>query len=310
MKFKFWGVRGSIPTPGPKTVKYGGNTTSIEVRTASNELLILDAGTGIFALAQTLLSQSPLEAHILITHTHWDHIQGLPFFLPLLMANNHIHIYGGLDPVTQQGIERALAVQLQYSYFPISPVQLKAKVHYHTLLPGEAVEIGGVKVTPIVLNHPVLNFGYRLEDTDGSALFFTGDYEMPQNPYQPDDMDYASNQQFIDDKLQEVLAVMQGVDALIVDSSYTDAEYEKKVGWGHSSYSAALSLATQAKAKRLFFTHHEPTRSDSELDEIYLALMNHVGEMDFEVYMAQEGLEIQLGSSDTTGLNSNHSSSI
>lgn len=310
MKFKFWGVRGSIPTPGPKTVKYGGNTTCIEVRTADNKLLILDAGTGIFALAQTLLGQSPLEAHILITHTHWDHIQGLPFFLPLLMANNHIHIYGGLDPVTQQGIERVLDVQLQYSYFPISAVQLKAQLHYHTLMPGEAVEIGGVKVTPIVLNHPVLNLGYRLEDTDGSKLFFTGDYEMPLNPYQPDDPDYASNQQFIDEKLQDVLASMQDVDALIIDSSYTDAEYEKKIGWGHSTYTAALGLARQAQVKRLFFTHHEPTRSDSELDLIYQTVINLSGKVDFAVYMAQEGVEHQLASSDSAGLNSNHSSSI
>ena len=296
MKVKFWGVRGSIPTPGPKTVKYGGNTTCIEVRTSSNELLILDAGTGIFALAQTLLSQSPLEAHILITHTHWDHIQGLPFFLPLLIANNHIHIYGGLDPVTQQGIERALAVQLQYSYFPISAVQLKAQVHYHTVMPSEVVEIAGVKVTPIVLSHPVLNLGYRLEDQDHSSLFFTGDYEMPINPYQPNDPDFASNQQFIDDKLQDVLAIMQGVDALIVDSSYTDAEYAKKVGWGHSTYTAALNLARQARAKRLFFTHHEPTRSDNDLDMIYQAVMGDAGELGFEVAMAQEGLEIQLTS--------------
>ena len=309
MKFKFWGVRGSIPTPGPKTVKYGGNTTCIEVRTAGNQLLILDAGTGIFALAQTLLGQSPLEAHILITHTHWDHIQGLPFFLPLLMANNHIHIYGGLDPVTQQGIERVLAVQLQYSYFPISAVQLKAQVHYHTLMPGEVVEIAGVKVTPIVLNHPVLNFGYRLDDQDGSSLFFTGDYEMPINPYSPKDPDYISNQQFIDDKLQDVLATIQGVDALIIDSSYTDAEYEKKIGWGHSTYRAALDLAHQAQAKRLFFTHHEPTRSDSTLDEIYQVIISRMGEVGFEVYMAREGLEIQMGSSEAAGLNSNHSSS-
>ncbi len=295
MKFKFWGVRGSIPTPGPGTVKYGGNTTCIEVRNSSNNLLILDAGTGIFALAQTLMTQSPLVAHILITHTHWDHIQGLPFFLPLLVADNEIHIYGGLDPVTQQGIDRVLAVQLQYSYFPISEAQLKGRICYHTIRSGEVFQIGNTKILPIVLNHPVLNFGYRLEDVNGSSLFFTGDYEMPINPYLADDPDYAPNQQFIDEKRLEVLAAMQGVDALIVDSSYTDIEYQKKIGWGHSTYGAAIELAKSAAAKKLFFTHHEPTRSDSELEAIYHREISNAGKLDFEAYLAQEGVEYWLG---------------
>lgn len=290
MKFKFWGVRGSIPTPGPNTVEYGGNTTCIEVKNASNDLLILDAGTGIFALAQTL-GQAPVVAHILITHTHWDHIQGLPFFLPLLSAQNQIHLYGGMDPVTQQGIERALTVQLQYSYFPIIESQLKAEVHYHTLRPGEALQIGSTKITPTVLNHPVLNLGYRLDDSDGGSLFFTGDYEAPCNLYSADDPDYASNQQFIEARLREVHAAMRGVDALIVDSSYTDAEYVKKAGWGHGTYGAALQLARQVQAKKLFLTHHEPTRSDRELEAIFRDVLAKAGPTDFEIALAREGVE-------------------
>ncbi len=294
MKFKFWGVRGSIPTPGPKTVKYGGNTTCIEVRSSGNDLLILDAGTGIYALAQTLIGQSHLVAHILISHAHWDHIQGLPFFLPLLVGDNQVHIYGGLDPVTQQGIERVLAVQLQYSYFPILQEQLKARVYYHTLIPGETVRIGRINVMPVVLNHPVLNFGYRLEDTDGSSLFFSGDYEIPLNPYQAGDPEYALNQQFLDEKRLEVLTAMQRVDALIMDSSYTDAEYDKKIGWGHGTYGTALGLAKAAGAKKLFFTHHEPTRSDSDLEAIYHAAMDNAGELGFEAHLAREGVEYYL----------------
>ncbi len=295
MKFKFWGVRGSIPAPGPKTVKYGGNTTCIEIRTAEDDLLILDAGTGIHALSQTLLDQNPLEAHILITHTHWDHIQGLPFFMPLFNPNNQIHIYGGLDPVTQQGIDRALGVQLQYSYFPISEAQLKARTHYHTLKPGGTVQIGSAKITPIVLSHPVLNFGYRVDDSDGTSLFFTGDYEIPNNPYHTDDPDYPATQHFIEDKFREVLAAMHAVDALIVDSSYTQAEYEKKIGWGHGTYNSALELARKAHAKRLFFTHHEPTRSDDELENIFKTVVSGTDAPEFEVYLAREGDEYQLG---------------
>lgn len=296
MKFKFWGVRGSIPAPGPKTVKYGGNTTCIEIRTSANDLLILDAGTGIHALSQTLFNHKPIEAHILITHTHWDHIQGLPFFLPLFAAHNQIHIYGGMDPVTQQGIERALTVQLQYSFFPISEAQLQAGLQYHTLRSGRRVRIGSAQVTPIVLNHPVLNFGYRVDDDDGSSLFFTGDYEIPQNPYGPDEMDYEPTQQFIDDKFQEVLSTIHGVDALIVDSSYTDAEYQSKIGWGHGTYSSALLMAQQAKAKRLFFTHHEPTRSDDEVEAIFqtLTASKEFDDVDFECYLAREGDEHDL----------------
>jgi len=294
MRFKFWGVRGSIPTPGPKTVKYGGNTTCIEIRTSQNDLLILDAGTGIHALAQTLLKEKSLVAHILITHTHWDHIQGLPFFLPLFNPNNEVYLYGGLDPVTQQGIERALTVQLQYSYFPISEAQLKAGIHYRTLRPGDPVQISNVKVTPIVLNHPVLNFGYRVDDSDGSSLFFTGDYETPMNPYRPDEADFAPTQQFINDRFREVLEAMHGVDALIVDTSYTDAEYKNKMGWGHGTYRSALSIAQQAQAKRLFFTHHEPTRSDDELDAIFHAVLKDMEALDLEVYLAREGDEHKI----------------
>ena len=129
-KVKFWGVRGSIPTPGPDTVKYGGNTTCIEIRTDADDLIILDAGTGIHVLAQQLLYEQPVDAHIFITHTHWDHIQGLPFFMPIFIPGNRIHIYGGLDPVTRQGIERAMDSQLQYSFFPIREAELKAKLQY------------------------------------------------------------------------------------------------------------------------------------------------------------------------------------
>ncbi|PPD28988.1 MAG: MBL fold metallo-hydrolase [Methylomonas sp.] len=292
MKFKFWGVRGSIPTPGAKTVKFGGNTTCIEVTTGSNDLLILDAGTGIFALAQTLMNKIPIVAHILITHTHWDHIQGLPFFLPFLSANNQVHIYGGMDPVTQMGIERALNVQLQYSYFPISEAQLKAKVHYHTLKPGETIDIGSAKITPTVLTHPVINFGYRIEDSDGRSLFFTGDYEEPTNLYSPDDPNHSATQQFIDTKKQEVCAAIHGVDALIVDSSYTDSEYAKRIGWGHGTFEAAMQLANDAQVKKLFLTHHEPTRSDDELEAIFQNLLNEQAEKTtFEVYLAKEGEE-------------------
>ena len=141
MKVKFWGVRGSIPTPGPDTIKYGGNTTCIEVRTDNNELIILDAGTGIHPLAQSLMSQLPVTANIFITHTHWDHIQGLPFFVPIFIPGNQLNIYGCQDPITGEGIDRALNVQLQYSYFPIREAELKATIAYHTATPTPRLKL-------------------------------------------------------------------------------------------------------------------------------------------------------------------------
>jgi len=293
MKFKFWGVRGSIPTPGSNTLKYGGNTTCIEIRTHSNDLIILDAGTGIHELAQNLLKEMPIQAHIFITHTHWDHIQGLPFFIPIFIPNNQITIYGGLDPVTNETINRALSVQLQYSFFPIREAQLNARIEYATVKPGVPVKVGSATITPIVLNHPVLNFGYRI-DCDGQSIFFTGDYEPQLNIYDPEDDEYAEFQSFVDAKWAEVVLAMKDVDVLIVDSSYTDQEYASKQGWGHGTYASGIKLATEANAKKLFFTHHEPTRSDASLDAIYQGLLQNYPNTGFELLLAQEGVDISL----------------
>jgi phosphoribosyl 1,2-cyclic phosphodiesterase len=189
MKFKFWGVRGSIPTPGAQTNKYGGNTTCIEIRTANDGLIILDAGTGIHQLTQTLLPKMPIDAHILITHTHWDHIHGLPFCAPIYIPGNKLTIYGGQDLKTGEGIERTLKIQMQHSFFPIAEHELKADVSYKTVKAGEKFTIENATVTPIMLNHPVINFGYRI-DCDGKSLFFTGDYEQQVNIYKPEDREY------------------------------------------------------------------------------------------------------------------------
>ena len=290
MKFRFWGVRGSIATPGPSTVKYGGNTTCIEITTDNNDLIILDAGTGIHLLGQKLLKQLPITAHIFISHTHWDHIQGLPFFSPIFIHGNQLKIYGGLDPVTHEGIERALSVQLQYSYFPIREAELNASVEYNTLKPGEQVTIGSATITPILLSHPVLNFGYRI-DCDGQSIFFTGDYEPLFNIYAPEDNEFDQYQSFIDEKQNEIIQAMQDVDALIVDSSYTTKEYLSKKGWGHGTYDSAMKLASLAKAKKLFFTHHEPTRSDDQLESIFKEVLNNNPELDYEMVLAREGVE-------------------
>jgi len=293
MKFKFWGVRGSIPTPGAKTNKYGGNTTCIEIRTANDELIILDAGTGIHQLTQTLLPKMPIDAHILITHTHWDHIHGLPFCTPIYIAGNKLTIYGGQDLKTGEGIERTLRVQMQHSFFPIEEHELKADVSYKTVKAGEKFTIESATITPVMLNHPVINFGYRI-DCDGKSLFFTGDYEQQVNIYAPEDREYLEFEQMIEECVDTLVELIRGVDVLIMDSSFTEEEYQHKKNWGHGTYSAAIKLAKKAGAKKLFFTHHEPTRTDAALDEIYAELLKNNPELACELFIAQEGLEIEL----------------
>lgn len=293
MKLKFWGVRGSIATPGSTTLKYGGNTTCIEIRTNKGELIVLDAGTGIHMLGRELLKQLPITAHIFITHTHWDHIQGLPFFAPIFIPGNQLHLYGGLDPVTNEGIERALGVQLQYSYFPIREAELNANIEYNTIRPAEQVVIGDATITPVVLNHPVLNYGYRI-DSNNESVFFTGDYEPVLNIYEPDDEEFDDYQAMIDVKNKEIVAAIDGVDILIVDTSYTAKEYATKKGWGHGTYDSAIEMALSANVKKLFFTHHEPTRTDDQLDSIYSELKQKYSDLRIEISMAQEGVEILL----------------
>ena len=268
MTIRFWGVRGSIASPGPKTVRYGGNTTCIEIRTDDNELLILDAGTGIFPLSQTLLAEMPLTANVLLSHTHWDHIQGLPFFVPNFVPGNTLRLHGAFDPISGNGVEQAMSVQLQYSYFPVREAELKARIEYVTLMPEESLRIGSATITPFMLNHPVINFGYRIE-AGGKSVFFTGDHEPPQNIYAPGDADHAEYQQFLDERERAIVRAMQGVDVLIADSSYTAAEYPGKRGWGHGSFASSIDYARRAGARVLFCTHHEPTRSDDSLEAVF-----------------------------------------
>jgi phosphoribosyl 1,2-cyclic phosphodiesterase len=268
MKVIFWGVRGSIASPGPNTVRYGGNTTCIEIRTDNNELIIIDAGTGIFPLSQTLLAELPVTANVLISHSHWDHIQGLPFFIPNFISGNLLRLHGAFDPVSGKGVEQVMSVQLQYSYFPVREAEMKARIEYVTLAPEQSIQIGSATVTPYLMNHPVIDFGYRIE-ANGKSVFFTGDHEPPQNIYEPGEDGYAEYQTFVDEKADSIRRAMRGVDVLIADCSYTEQEYPAKKGWGHGTFNSSIQYAKDAGAKVLFCTHHEPTRSDDALDAVF-----------------------------------------
>lgn len=298
MKVRFWGVRGSIPSPGPKTVRYGGNTTCIEVRSDDDTLIILDAGTGIFPLAQSLLTRLPVRPNIFITHTHWDHIHGLPFFTPLYIPGNSVRIHGAYDSDNGRGIEQVLDVQMQYSYFPIREAELRAAIDYQTLTAGEPMALDDAVVTPLQLNHPVIDFGYRI-DCNGKSVFFTGDHEPWRNSLAPEDEGWAVAEQKVKAQQAGLDAALAGLDVLIVDSSYTDAEYPAKIGWGHGTLEGNIAWARRIGAKKLILTHHEPTRSDDELERIFSAAQENCGHRpgsagEPEIVLAHEGLELLL----------------
>jgi phosphoribosyl 1,2-cyclic phosphodiesterase len=296
MKVRFWGVRGSIASPGPATVRYGGNTTCIEVRADDNSLIILDAGTGIFPLAQRLVKQLPVSAHVFLTHSHWDHIQGLPFFTPLYIPGNSVRIHGGYDIVARRGIEQVMEVQLQYSYFPVREAEMKANIDYRTLGVGEQVTVGDATVTPLLLNHPVVNFGYRI-DCGGKAMFFTGDHEPWQNIYAPGDEDYAEFQQMVDAQQGQLDQALAGLDLLIADSSYTAGEYQSKIGWGHGTFEGSIAWGRRLGVKTLVCTHHEPERTDDDLERAFSAALAASGHVPGqagqpEILLSREGLEL------------------
>jgi phosphoribosyl 1,2-cyclic phosphodiesterase len=215
----------------------------------------------------------PVTANVLITHSHWDHIQGLPFFIPNFIPGNLLRLHGAFDPVTGKGVEHVMSVQLQYSYFPVREAEMKARIDYVTLAPEQSIQIGCATVTPYLMNHPVIDFGYRIE-ANGKSVFFTGDHEPPTNMYEPGEDGYAEYQTFVDEKADSIRQAMRGVDVLIADCSYTEQEYPAKKGWGHGTFNSSIQYARDAGAKVLFCTHHEPTRSDDALDAVFRQVLS------------------------------------
>lgn len=294
MKFTFRGVRGSIPVPGPDTLRYGGNTTCIEVRTDAGELIILDAGTGIFQLARTLFAEMPLTANIFISHTHWDHIQGLPFFTPVFIPGNRVRIHGVADPTTSRSIREVLARQMEYAYFPVREAELNATMEYITLSERQEVKIGDATITSRLTGHPVLNLAYRI-DCNGSSLVFTGDHEWPYNIYEEGDEGFDEFEDMIRERRATLIDFFRGADALIIDTAYTREEYPARRGWGHGTFDASIQAAREAGVGQAWLTHHEPTRSDAELERVYAEAMKRLHRSDDPpIALAREGVTVSL----------------
>ena len=298
-RIRLWGVRGSIPVPGKSTVRYGGNTSCVEVR-ADGEIIVLDAGSGIRLLGLALdkeFGPRSMKLTLLISHTHWDHIQGLPFFSPTYNQKNLIRVLGYEG--ARAGLAKILASQMETPFFPVSLRELPSHLAIEELKEME-FQIGNIEVRSKFANHPGICAGYRLLTSSGSIAYF------PDNePYEQLKLQLASRDGISEDEARDfataerakMVEFIQGCDLAILDTQYTDEEYTKHIGWGHSSLRSVVSLGLDANVSKLLLFHHDPNHDDEMIDKMVeraRALVAESGKP-LEVEAAREGAEILLG---------------
>ena len=277
---RVWGCRGSLPTPGEATVRYGGNTSCVEIRRDGDISLILDAGTGIKRLGDELDPQA--EVHVLLTHLHLDHVEGLRFFAPLWRRDGSVHIWGPPSPV--HSLREQIARSFSPPLFPIDLGDIPAEVVFHDV-PDGVWELDGIRILALPVSHPGSTLGFRLEH-EGRSLAFIPDHE----PVLGVDLDT------LEPEWLSGHAVADGADVLVHDSQYTEAEYAERVGWGHSSVTHAVGFAHKARVGRLVLFHHDPDRNDTGVDRLAeqaAALWNGNGGP--PPVAACEGMTIELG---------------
>lgn len=293
MRIRFWGTRGSLAKPGPTTLRYGGNTSCVEVRTAAGTLIVLDCGTGAhgLGLALTAAGEHPVHGHLMISHTHWDHIQGFPFFGPLFVTGNEWDIYapGGLGPQ----LEKVLAGQMESTYFPITLGQLAATIRYHELVEGRFA-IADVRVVTRYLNHPALTLGYRLE-AGAVTIVYSVDHE-PHALHRVDATGGAASGPLVHEEDRRHVEFLAGADLVVHDAQYTIKEYPEKVGWGHTPAESAVDYAVAAGVERLALTHHDPLRDDEAVERLAEICRRRAAAAGsaLEVFAAAEGHVLEL----------------
>ena len=287
MHVRFWGTRGSLPKSGPGTIRYGGNTSCVEVRSDRGTLVMIDCGSGAHAFGQELMKTDPKlkRGHMLISHTHWDHIQGFPFFTPLFIPGMTWDIYGpkGLGA----SLHEALSEQMQYTYFPIGIEKLGAKIRFHELGEG-SFEIDDIVVRTHYLNHPGLALAYRLE-ADGNAVVYSCDHE-------PNCRSLAAGEGQITGSDHDHAEFMAESDLVIHDAQYSPEEYDQKIGWGHSTPEYATRICQYADVARLAVTHHDPVRVDDDIDRMVADASKKTFKPDsrLEVFAAGDGHRVDL----------------
>lgn len=273
-QIKFWGVRGSIPCPGSETVRYGGNTSCVEMQVGT-ERLIFDGGTGLRMLGESLLNENPVTARLLFTHSHWDHIQGFPFFTPAFIKGNCFKIYAVPSP-NGATMKQRLHDQMLHPNFPVPLQIMQANLEFFDLEAGETLDFGEITVETRQLNHPGEAVGYRVNWRGLSAAYIT------DTEHFPDALD------------KNVLWLARSADVMVIDATYTDAEYsnpkQSRVGWGHSTWQEAVKIARAARVKQLVLFHHDPSHDDDFLDRI-----GEEATLAFpRTILAREGLSIEL----------------
>ncbi len=294
MRVRFWGTRGSIASPGPSTLRFGGNTSCVEVTTASGRRLILDCGTGARALGMELMARAPkpIRATLLLGHTHWDHIQGFPFFAPLFVPGNEFLI------CAPTGVGRSLADvlsgQMEFTYFPVALDQLPASIEFKDLTEG-TYDLDGVRVITQFLNHPALALAYRIE-ADDAVLVYACDHE----PFATSLWRAGARPGFIESIVhggdRRHALFMRHADLLIHDAQYTPAEYPVKKNWGHSTYEYAIELAAAADVRQLALTHHDPMHDDAFLENLEASAQQLARSRNFSlhVFCGSEGHELEV----------------
>jgi phosphoribosyl 1,2-cyclic phosphodiesterase len=272
MKLTFWGVRGSIPTPGKHTVRYGGNTPCLELRLDDDRLIIFDAGTGIRSFGDYLINKGEsVKAHLFISHPHWDHIQGFPFFKPAFIPGNELTIIG--TDRAEKPLNEIISEQMNRIYFPVQLHDLKAKIKFVPIREEGEMKVHDALVKMIYVNHPGFSLGYRVE-YKGKSLIYISDNE-------PFDRASAASMSNFEPKVKEkfmsdgsgdpnqrIFDFCRGADVLIHDTTYTPEEYIDRIGWGHSDYLFSLRLAAEANVRRLYIFHHDQNHSDEKVDDI------------------------------------------
>lgn len=283
----FWGARGTIATPGPQTARYGGNTACVEVTDGSGNLVILDAGTGIRSLGKALLGRngkSGVQADIILSHAHWDHIQGLPYFAPLFMKGNVLKVWGPKQGEIE--METILRQMMTPAVFPVPLSALAATLEVEHVIAEAPITTPGFTVRAMRVRHPAVTMGYRLEHKGGKSIAYVTDDELGPGG----DYDVGTNWR------ARFVQFIGGCDLLIHDATYTPEEYDGHSGWGHSTWREAVDLAREAGCKRLALFHHEPEHDDAQLDREVAKAREHAARTagSLDVFAATERMTLNL----------------